>query len=304
MTERISDEWTLNAPPGFSFDHTFAYLARSTNECLFLTDSDSVTRCIPAAGAKPIVNIRASENGGLRINVRGVAPSRLDDARKEIAAYVGDWLDLRTDLSPFLELASRDPLLQTAVRRFAGLRLVGVPDLFEAVAWAILGQQINLPFAYTLKRRLVEAYGDAVSDGTGAVYRLFPSAETIADLRADDLASLKMTMRKAETLLDAARMIARGDWTKERLAACRDAAEAERELASVRGIGPWTAHYVSMRCLRFRDAFPIGDVGLHLAIQRLLDMERKPTIPEIRRLASSWYGWEAYAVFYLWRTLY
>lgn len=39
---------------------------------------------------------------------------------------------------------------------YKGVRFIGIPDIFEAICWAIIGQHINLKFAYTLKRRLVE----------------------------------------------------------------------------------------------------------------------------------------------------
>ena len=78
----------------------------------------------------------------------------------------------------------------------------------------------------------------------------------------------------------------------------------EQALIRIRGIGPWTANYVLMRCLQMPMAFPIADVGLHLALKQALGWDRKPTIPEIRELAAGWSGWEAYATFYLWRLLY
>ena len=83
-----------------------------------------------------------------------------------------------------------------------------------------------------------------------------------------------------------------------------DFKEAEKMLVKIRGIGPWTANYVLMRCLRFPNAFPIADVGLHNAIKHLTGTEEKPTIEEIWKLAAPWTGWESYATFYLWRFLY
>jgi len=32
-------------------------------------------------------------------------------------------------------------------------------------------------------------------------------------------------------------------------------------------------------------------------------MDRKPTMAEIEKLAKTWNGWRAYAVFYLWQAL-
>ena len=37
-----------------------------------------------------------------------------------------------------------------------------MPDLFESLVWAIIGQQINLTFAYTLKKRFVQDFGENI----------------------------------------------------------------------------------------------------------------------------------------------
>jgi DNA-3-methyladenine glycosylase II len=75
-------------------------------------------------------------------------------------------------------------------------------------------------------------------------------------------------------------------------------------LVNIRGIGPWTANYVLMRCLRFPSAFPIDDVGLQNAIKHPLGRDKKPTKDEIMKFAGNWTNWESYATFYLWRFLY
>ena len=75
-------------------------------------------------------------------------------------------------------------------------------------------------------------------------------------------------------------------------------------LIHMRGVGAWTADYVLMKCLHHRAAFPIADVGLHNALKNQLGLERKPNIMEIKEIATHWEGWQAYATFYLWRSLY
>lgn len=120
----------------------------------------------------------------------------------------------------------------------------------------------------------------------------------------EELDSLRMTARKSEYLIDTAAAVASGELSKERLLAAGGLKEAERLLVGRRGIGPWTAHYVIMRCLRYPDAFPIDDVGLHNAIKLQMGLDRKPTKSELLELSADWAGWEAYATFYLWRLLY
>lgn len=180
---------------------------------------------------------------------------------------------------------------------------MGIPELFEALAWGILGQQINLGYGYTLKRRLVEKYGTYI-EWNGSKYWTFPAPEDIAKLHVEDLFELKMTVKKCEYLIGVAQLFVNGVISKEKLLASENINDAEKTLVKIRGIGPWTANYVLMRCLRFPAAFPIDDVGLHNSIKLLLEMEQKPTKEEIRKYAAAWTNWESYATFYLWRLLY
>jgi DNA-3-methyladenine glycosylase II len=178
-----------------------------------------------------------------------------------------------------------------------------IPDLFEAIVWAIMGQQINLTFAYTLKRRFVEQYGESLTF-KGETFWLFPSFEKITSIKVDDLRKLQFPIRKAEYILDIAKAMTNGELTKELLLQKQDDQEVRKSLMMIRGIGAWTADYVMMKCLHYTDSFPIADVGLHNALKNLLGLEKKPTIVEIEEYAAGWGGWQAYATFYLWRSLY
>ena len=178
-------------------------------------------------------------------------------------------------------------LLQQAVSEFYGLRNIGIPDLFEALCWGILGQQINLTYAYTLKRRFVETFGSSI-EWEGQSYWIFPEPEDIAKLTVEDLSSLKMTVKKCEYLIGVAQLIADGSLSKAQVMGTGDFKQAEKMLVKIRGVGPWTANYVLMRCLRFPNAFPIADVGLHNAIKHLTGAEEKPTKEEILKLAAPW----------------
>jgi DNA-3-methyladenine glycosylase II len=117
------------------------------------------------------------------------------------------------------------------------------------------------------------------------------------------LRALQLTERKSEYLIGIAQRMVDGRLSKQGLQALGSGMAAERELCRIRGIGPWSANYVLMRCLRWQDAFPIQDAGLHQAVQRRLGWDRKPTLAELEALSRGWEGWRAYAVFYLWQSL-
>ncbi len=78
---------------------------------------------------------------------------------------------------------------------------------------------------------------------------------------------------------------------------------AKMELCKIKGIGNWSANYAIMKTLRYPDAFPIEDVGLHNAIRLQLSLASKPSIQEIKEISVGWKGWYAYATFYLWQSL-
>lgn len=158
-------------------------------------------------------------------------------------------------------MAENDPLLSDLIQKFYGLRLVGMPDFYEAITWGILGQQINLTYAYTLKRRFTERYGESINFERDT-YWIYPQPEAIVQSTIEDLRQLKLTQRKAEYLMDISRLITTEKMSKAHFQQFQTAKVAEKEMTTVRGIGPWTANYVLMRCLRLGDAFPMADVGL------------------------------------------
>lgn len=297
------DQIILSIPPDFSFIQNLAYLQRSTNECMFRIYDNKVRKAIATDECIVLVEIWERDEHSLTIEFLGNTKPTTKEAKDQVVEYITEWFDFKTNIQPFYAISKKDAILQQAVDAFNGLRIMGIPDLFEAMAWGILGQQINLPFAYTLKRRLVEKFGTSLTFA-GEQYWVFPTPSDIAKLTVEDLAGLKMTVKKCEYLIEVANQINMGQLSKEMLLETKDVKKAEKILTSIRGIGPWTANYVLMRCLRFPSAFPIDDVGLHNAIKHVIGSDQKPTKDELLQLSVPWKGWEAYATFYLWRFLY
>lgn len=301
--QKLEQAITIPVPTEFCFDQAIDYLSRSADECLYHIDNKKIYKLLNVKEKNILMEISSIERGNLLISfVSNEIPS--DDVIQSAAVnYVREWFDLDTDLASFYALAKQDQLLEQVVQRFYGLRNIGIPDLFEALCWGIIGQQIQLSFAYKLKRRFVETFGESIQ-WNNQTHWIFPSPQKVAELAITDLTELQMTKRKAEYLIGIAQLIATGTLSKQSLLGLKDDKLVEKKLVSIRGIGPWTANYVLMRCLQAKTAFPIDDVGLQNAIKHALGSEEKPTKAEIQQLASKWTGWEAYATFYLWRTLY
>lgn len=292
---------TLKTPKEFSFDEVLVYLSRSPNERLYRVEDRNIYKLISVQEVPVLIRIESATPETLQIHFENYVQPPKKSIRVEAARYVWDWFDLGRDLTPFYRMAQRDPLLGQLVKEFHGLRIVGVDDLFEALCWAIIGQQINLTFAYTLKRRFIESFGTAMTHNN-ETYWLFPSPNRIAGLSPETLTPLQFSRKKAEYIIEVATRMASGQLSKQKLLAMNHFDAIVKELTNIRGIGPWTANYVLMRCLRFTTAYPVQDIGLQNAVKRQLEMDRKPTLEELREMAVPWAGWEAYATFYLWRS--
>jgi AraC family transcriptional regulator of adaptative response / DNA-3-methyladenine glycosylase II len=170
------------------------------------------------------------------------------------------------------------------------------PGLWDALAWAIIGQQINLAFAFRLRRSLTELAGTPVGKGMVAL----PDAATVAALDSAKLRARSFSAGKARTLIETAGLVARGELDLEKLAA-GPATRAERALLAVRGLGPWTTNYVLMRGAGFADCVPYGDTGVTSGLQALFNLEVRPDAAATRRLMLCFAPWRSLATYQLWQ---
>lgn len=290
----------LSTPEEFCFSECLRYLGKSDYECLHKVEDHVFSKAARLGQDVVILKVSAiAEQHKLQVRYTSDGENPLIEV--QVKAYLTDIFDLDTDLKPFYQFAAQDPLLQILIKKHFGLRLIGIPDLFEALCWAIIGQQINLSFAYQLKRKFVMQYGQTVKHA-GQTFYLFPAPDLVAGLSVAELTPLQFSSRKAAYVVGIAQAMVRGDLSKEKLQPMQYH-EAVETLTRFKGIGRWTANYAMLKCFRTPDAFPIDDVGLHHAIRRLTGMTQKPDLATIEKLSEEWKGWYAYITFYLWQSL-
>ena len=290
----------LMPPQEFNFLQCLKFLNRSPLEPCHLVEKNILYKLLKFDGKHALVKIQAHDKKFIHIDFLTPRPKK--SIRAMVAKYVWDWFDLDTDLRPFYRMAEKNPVLRNVCQDFYGLRILTISDLFEATCWAIIGQQINLTFAYTLKKRFVESFGEKICHDDKH-YFLFPTPHVISQLTAAQLKPLQFTAKKSEYIIALAKKIMAGGLTKKRLLNLDDFETARKELMSLYGVGKWTADYVSLRCLLDPAAFPVDDVGLQNAVRQQLGLNKKPTGADISRFSDHWQNWQAYATFYLWASL-
>jgi DNA-3-methyladenine glycosylase II len=289
--------FSIATPGNFSFKECLWFLDRGFDDCLHKVQGGSVTKLL-RIGNHGHSLLRISEsNGALWVDqLSGKAPE------SEITSYITEWFDFGRDVDPLKTIASRDTHLHQLIEKYWGLRLISIPDLFEVLCWSIIGQQINLTFAYKLKRSLVEAVGESETY-KGELYHVFPTPAQVLQLSFEDLKAMQYSTQKARYLHIVADAFLSGDLSVEKLSLMGSTPEKLKCLMSLKGVGEWTANYVAMKCLRRPDAITYGDAGLLNGFKYLKGMDRKPTRRELEVFFEQFPGWEAYIVFYIWRSL-
>lgn len=285
-------------PALFSFAECLWFLNRNYDDCLHHITPGCLSKAICIDGKDIAFTLQANEQY-LLLHVEHGGDDPL--VQQQLTAYISDWFDLERDITPFYRLLEKNSRLSYMVKGFAGFRLIGIHDLYEALCWSIIGQQINLNFAYTLKRRLVEQYGGKLTINGQPLY-IFPRPEVLQQASIADLRSLQFSERKAEYLLLVSQLFAAGAMSKQRLQQCAYEEQVQL-LTAIRGIGVWTANYALMKSLKQLQAIPYGDAGLLNALLNHQLIKDKKDMAGMEKLFRRFKGWESYLVFYLWRSL-
>lgn len=290
--------FSIATPKEFSYTYSLAFLLRSPKEVMHLVEEQRVHKLIRVRDQLVFFSIEPGE-GALEVRLHTQQPAAM--VRDSVSQYVREWFDLDTNLAPFYRLARKDAVLKPLVKQFFGYRIMGQPDFFESIVWAVLGQQINVAFAFAIKQRFVEKFGERY-EFEGRTYYLFPTPERVAGLSLDDLLPLQFSRQKANYTIGIAQAFVNGTLSRDRLSDLT-LSEAKVELIKIKGIGNWTANYALMRTFRFPDAFPLEDVALHKALRIQHGLRAKPSLDRVKKLFKPYRGWEAYATIYLWKSL-
>ena len=213
--------------------------------------------------ARVIVASAHPEGGNLSV--------RVVDGREEDLPFACDamsWLlALDMDLTGFYALLANDPILSDAVGTLRGLRPPRTESVFEALIVAIVGQQISANVARVIREGLIETYGTPI-EAEGRLMHAFPTPESLLGAGTEALRAGKLSARKVEYVLDAARREIDGELDAARFDGV-DNEEVIAELIKVRGIGRWTAEWVLLRALGRADVFPAGDLALKRVVSEL-----------------------------------
>lgn len=294
-------EWAMALPADYPIGRMLAYLGRDKASLTERVDGRAYTAAVrlgdPPRGASAAVIRVVLAPGGARCRV--LAPSCLaPESHASLHEHVVRTLGLAADPARFEAHAAGSPDLAPLIEGQRGLRVPLIADPFDAMVWAITGQQVALALTFLLRRRLIERTSEEVSEGLYPP----PPAAAVARLELDDLTALGFSRAKASFLIGAARAVVDGTLPL-RDSSRSPATRIERILRGIRGIGPWTARYILMRSFGFQDCVPVGDAGLAASLQRFFALASRPGNDETLALMRRFSPYRSLATFHLWQRL-
>ena len=200
---------------------------------------------------------------GTRIEARAWGPG----AEWELD-HLPDLLGAGSDLAAFPTNGHR--LMRDLKKAFVGLGMARTNRIHEALVPVILGQVVTRKEAGRAERALIHHHGEP-APGPEPL-RVQPAPEVLGAMTYEDFHPLGIGRKKAELIIQVSRRAPRLEQLVE-----LTAAEADRRLRSLRGIGPWSSALVIGEALGDHDAVPVGDYHLPNTVAWALAGEARAT---------------------------
>lgn len=284
---------TVPLPPDFRPDDVLAFHARDTQQLAERVSPDRMAKGLIWQGHPTRLEIHfCPGHADARLAIDGPQ----DGTTRQLETLVRHLLGLTQPVESF-ETAHRDhPLLGPLLARHPGLRVPQAATPFEALTWAVTGQQISVHAALALRRRLIGVAGITHSEGLAC----YPDAFALARLKEPELHAAGFSHSKAQTLLALARLVIDGHLPLDAWRNGTPADEIREHLLAVRGVGPWTVNYTLLRGFAHLDGSLHGDAAVRRKLQALLGRPEKIAPAEAETWLAAFAPWRALAAAHLW----
>ncbi len=209
--------------------------------------------------------------------------------RKQVARI----FSLDVDGTGFGDVARRDPVIGELQAQYPGLRPISFYSPYEAGAWALLSQRVQMTQAARIKARMTEELGETI-EIHGDLLHAFPAPSRLLDLEVFG----GLFGRKAEYLRGLAHAALEGRLDADRLRSL-PTDEALAELIRLPGVGEFSARLILLRGAATPDGPPAREPRFLRAVTIAYGLEEPPAEAELERLIEGWRPYRTWTAFLL-----
>ena len=283
-------KFTVSLPGDYRHEDILRFHARDVEQLAERVEGNRILKGVTVNAMPVVIGITLQKKRAI-VEVDGA------EGEGELVRVMAEsMLALRLEPADFEKAMCDDLMLGAIIQRQRGLRIPQTATVFEAITWAVMGQQISVSFALTLRRAFIRAAEVKHSSGLWC----YPDAEATLRLTAEELGRLKFSRAKAETILRIARMVKGGELPLESWRSDPDPAHVEAELLKIKGVGPWTAHYTMLRGIGAPDCSLHGDAAVRNNMARLRNSKSKISIERAEKILKAYRPWRSLAAAHLW----
>jgi DNA-3-methyladenine glycosylase II len=232
------------------------------------------------------------------------AQLRIDSNQSHTPATSKDWptwleyfLGLKQPTAAFYQQHQQHPELGALIRQSPGLRVAQVSSPFEAISWAIIGQQISVAAALNVRRRFIERVGVQHSSGLYC----YPNAQRTAQTSLDALRDVGLSLNKARTMAQVSELLNHQTLQFPKHVTADNVEQLRTDLLAISGIGPWTVNYTLMRGFAWLDGSLHGDAAVRRYLQVLLKQEQL-SAKQTEQWLEQFSPWRALVAAHLWHS--
>ncbi len=185
------------------------------------------------------------------------------------------------------QLAGRDQDLAAILKRYGPPPLWARPPGFSTLVKIILEQQVSLASAASLFKKLKQ--------------NTVPFQPVrVLELGEVHLKSLGLTRQKTSYCLHLADSLVNKRLRLSQVARMSDA-EAKAALMEIKGLGAWSADVYLLMALRRPDIWPVNDLALEIAAQKVKQLPKRPNANQLLQMAEAWRPYRSVAARMLWQ---
>lgn len=191
----------------------------------------------------------------------------------------------------YIKHLKKDALLAGLIKQQGSFSLKVRKDLCFYLCNSIMSQQLSTKVADVFQQRFLQLYNGKI-----------PTSKAILETPFETLRSIGLSNAKANYVHNVAQFDLESGMDFKQLNKM-DNETIITYLTQIKGVGKWTVEMLLMFALGREDVFPVDDLGIQQAMQKLYNIkhrEKKLLLKKMHKIAADWAPYRSYACMHLW----